>query len=160
MQPGDTIAPEITIANFGSAATSGTIQVALVASTTKSFTVGSSIIALYDIQTSIPGAYQSENNSLTFTGPAVTLPTSPSTYYIGIVVDPYGQITQLGTPQNVFEQIRLVGPSNSGLPPAGVVSTANSEPFPLPPTGVFIGISPASGSNTSTIQTSPSISRI
>ncbi len=158
MQPGDTIVPQITIANFGSAPSASGLQVALVASTTKSFTVGSSIIALYDIESSIPGAYQTGDNSLTFTGPAVTLPTSPSTYYIGVVVDPSSQVNQLGTPANVFEQIHVVGPANSGLPPAGVVSSANDEPFPLPPTGTFIGISPEAGANTSTIQTSPPIS--
>jgi hypothetical protein len=160
MQPGDTIVPQITIANFGSAPSGTPVQVALVASTSKSFTVGSSIIALYDIETSIPGAYQTGDNTLTFTGPAVTLPTSPSTYFIGVVVDPNGQINQLSTPTNVFEQIHVVGPANSGLPPAGVVSSANDEPFPLPPTGTFIGISPAAGANTSTIQTSPSISSV
>ena len=160
MQPGDTITPQITIANFGSAPSSTPLQVALVASTTQSFTVGSSIIALYNVETSIPGAYQTGNNTLTFTGPAVTLPTSPATYFIGVVVDPYGQMNQLGTPSNVFEQIHVVGPSNSGLPPAGVVSTPNDEPFPLPPTGIFIGISPVAGENTSSIQTSPPLSPI
>jgi hypothetical protein len=158
MQPGDTIAPQITIANFGSAASGTPVQVALVESTSKSFTVGSSIIALYNVETSIPGAYQAGNNTLTFTAPAVQLTSTPSTYYLGVVIDPNGLINQLSTPTNVFEQIHKVGPANSGLPPAGVVSSANDQPFPLPPTGTFIGISPASGANTSTIQTSPSIS--
>jgi hypothetical protein len=158
LSPGDTIIPQITITNFGSAPSPTPLQVALVASTTKSFTLGSSIIALYSIDTSIPGSYQTGNNSLTFSGPAVTLPTSPSMYYIGVVIDPYGRTNQLTTPANVFQQIHVVGPNNSGLPPAGVVSTANDLPFPLPPTGTFIGISPVSGQNTSSIQTSPSIS--
>ena len=32
------------------------------------------------------------DNVFTFTAPAVTLPTSPSTYFLGLVVDPNGQI--------------------------------------------------------------------
>ncbi len=160
LQPGDTIEPQITIANFGSAPSGTPVQVALVESTTKSFTVGSSIIALYDIESSIPGAYQPGSNTLTFTAPAVTLTTTPAKYYLGVVIDPDGLINQLSTPKNVFEQIHVVGPANSGLPPAGVVSSANDQPFPLPPTGTFIGISPASGANTSTIQTSPQLSSL
>ena len=152
MSPGDTITPTISIANLGTAASGSPVQVALVASTSKSFTVGSSIVALYDITTSIPGASEGSNNVFTFTpegpnnvftftGPAVTLPTSPSTYFLGVVVDPYSQIPQLSLPKNVFEQIHVVGPNTSGLSPAGVVSTPNNNPFPEPPNGTFIGIS-------------------
>src|SRR5262245_27957721 len=61
MQPGDTIAPTISVANFGTAA-SGPVQVALVASTTRSFTVGSSIVALYNIA-NIPSASQTPGGS-------------------------------------------------------------------------------------------------
>ena len=50
--------PEITLTNIGTAPTGGPVQVALVASTTKNFTVGSSVVALYDITTSIPAASQ------------------------------------------------------------------------------------------------------
>ena len=39
-------------------------------------------------------------DTFTFTGPAVTLPTSPSTYFLGVVVDPYGKIAQLSLPAN------------------------------------------------------------
>jgi hypothetical protein len=140
MSPGDTITPTISIANLGTAPTGDLVQVALVASTTKSFTVGSSIVALYDITTSIPSESSAANYVYTFTGPAVTLPTSPSTYYLGVVVDPYGKITQLSYPKNVFEQIHVVGPSTSGLSPAGIVTTPNDNPFPEPPSGTFIGI--------------------
>ena len=82
MQPGDTIVPTITITNLGTAA-SGPVQVALVASTSKSFTVGSSIVALYTLTSSIPPASEvppggtiaafsqtanPPNNTFTFTG--------------------------------------------------------------------------------------------
>jgi hypothetical protein len=171
LEPGDTIIPTITVANLGSAPTPGPLEVALVASTTPSFTVGSSVVALYDITASIPGASQVPpsgvisafsatstvlNNYYTFTGPAVTLPTSPAKYYLGVVVDPYGQIPQLSTPKNALEQIQVVGPNHSGLPPAGVISTGNVNPFPESASGVFIGINPETTSTSSSSTTRPS----
>jgi hypothetical protein len=157
MQPGDTIEPTITITNFGTANSGQPIQVALVASTTPNFTVGSSIVALYSLQTNIPPAsavppgglisafsqtVSPLNDTFTFTGPAVTLPTSPATYFLGVVVDPFGKIPQLSLPANPLAQIHTVGPPVNGLPPAGVVSTSNSNPFPFPASGTFIGINP------------------
>ncbi len=157
LQPGDTIEPTITITNFGTANSGEPIQVALVASTTPNFTVGSSIVALYSLETNIPPAsavppggliaafsqtVSPLDDTFTFTGPAVTLPTSPATYYLGVVVDPYGKIAQLSLPANPLAEIHTVGPPVNGLPPAGVVSTSNSNPFPFPASGTFIGINP------------------
>src|SRR5262249_14279331 len=148
MQPGDTIAPTISVANLGTAA-SGPVQVALVASTTKNFTVGSSIVALYNIA-NIPSASQTPTggnaasagqnlvppgNVVTFTGPPVTLPTSPAQYFLGIVVDPFGKVKQLNGVHGSLSLIQTVGPPIPNLPPAGVVSTASTNLFPLPPTG-------------------------
>jgi len=85
-------------------------------------------------------------NVETYTGAAVTLPTTPSTYYLGVVIDPYNTLTQLSLPANRLELIRTVGPATSGLPPAGVVSTPLSPipQFPNPPDGVPIGnVNPA-----------------
>jgi hypothetical protein len=155
MQPGDTIAPTILVANLGTAATTGTVQVALVASTTKNFTVGSSIIALYNITASIPSASQTTtggslaslnqnltppSNVVTITGAAVTLPTSPSKYFLGVVVDPFDKINELSRPANALSLIQVVGPPIPTLPPAGVVSAANTNPFPEPPSGHLIGV--------------------
>jgi hypothetical protein len=160
--PGDTISPTITLTNSGTAA-SGPVEVALVASTTKNFNVGSSIVALYEVATSIPPASavapggiiaafsQTANpisNNLTFTGPLVTLPTSPAKYFLGIVVDPFGKLNQLHTHGSQMEQLRVVE-NTSGLPAAGVVSTPNSTLFPLPPAGVFIGVNPTATTTTS-----------
>jgi hypothetical protein len=86
------------------------------------------------------------NNVVTYTGAAVTLPASPSTYYLGVVVDPYNTLEQLALPANRLELIRKVGPATSGLPTAGVVSTpANPLPqFPNPSDGIPIGnVNPA-----------------
>lgn len=165
MQPGDTIAPSFRLTNFGSAGTlaQGPVEVALVASTSPDFNLGSSIVAVYTITDGIPGASGAPVrstvrrhrrplgqagseanvnpgiNTLTFTGSAVTLPTAPNTYFLGIVVDPNNKLRQLSTPSNRLEQVRQVGPPISGLPPAGVVTTPATEAFPNPPNGVPIG---------------------
>jgi hypothetical protein len=166
MQPGDTIAPTIQITNLGSASTAaqGPVQVALVESTTPDFNLGSKIIALYTLSSAIPGQSSApivanahhharlfggklQNNNVTqgsnvetFTAAPVTLSTSPSVYFVGIVIDPNNRLVQLSLPTNRLEQIHQVGPATSGLPPAGVVSsTPLSQPFPNPPDGVAIG---------------------
>src|SRR5262249_6245851 len=96
--PGDTIAPTITLSN-NVTAPSGPGEVALAASTTKNFNVGSSIVPVYQGAPTPPPASavapggiiaafsQTANpvsNSLTFTGPLVTLPTSPAKYFLGL----------------------------------------------------------------------------
>jgi hypothetical protein len=168
MQAGDTIQPTFSIANLGTAATAsqGKVQVALVASVDPQFTLGSSIVGLYEItnipslsSTPIRSYYRSgrvnvrqamidnltpNNNVVTITSSPVTLPVSPSTYYLGIVIDPYNKLQQIPHSGNRFELIRRVGPSTSGLPPAGTISTgggANAQPFPYLPRGGTTGIS-------------------
>ena len=166
LQPGDTVVPTFQITNLGTANTDtqAPVQVALVASVTPDFNLGSSIVALYTLPAGIPGQSSAPvknsahhharlygstiyNNNVTpaqnvetFTGTAVTLPTSPSKYYLGLVIDPNNTLNQLSLPANRLELIRTVGPATSGLPPAGVVSTTPlSQPFPNPPDGVPIG---------------------
>ena len=58
MQPGDTIVPTFQITNLGTASTDtqGPVQVALVASVSPDFNLGSSIVALYTLPSGIPGA--------------------------------------------------------------------------------------------------------
>ncbi|MGC1722027.1 MAG: hypothetical protein WA746_23820 [Isosphaeraceae bacterium] len=163
MQPGDTIVPTFQITNLGTA-NSGPVQVALVASVTPDFNLGSSILLpLYNLA-GIPGQSSSPvknsahhharlygskiynnnvtpaQNVITIPGTAVTLPTSPSKYYLGLVIDPKNTLTQLSLPANRLELIHTVGPATSGLQPAGVVSTTPlSQPFPNPPDGKLIG---------------------
>jgi hypothetical protein len=166
MQPGDTIQPNIRIANFGPADTlpQGPVQVALVASTTPTFNLGSSIIAVYTIP-NIPGASQVASqgqvfgdanlnpalNVVTIAGNPVTLPVSPSVYFIGVVVDPNNQIKQLQKvpqftrPKNPFSLSHVVGPPIANLPPAGVLVAGgidNVPLFPLPFNGLTIGALP------------------
>lgn len=158
MQPGDTIAPVIQLENFGAAdpADQKPIQVALVASTNKKFGPGSSVLALYTVSSVPPistaatlsqnlkgQTIYTANNFVTINSPAVTLPTSPKVYYIGVVVDPNNQIRKFGKigrqfKNDVFTLVRQVGPPIKGLPPAGVVTAgggANNQPFPFPIAG-------------------------
>ncbi len=157
LHPGDTITPQIQVENLGSADPDlqGPVTVYLVASVTKSFTLGSSIVASYTIP-SIPavstaptqGNYRTfaklivnqPQNVVTIFGNAVTLPASPKKYFLGVVVDPEGTIQQLSTPANNFELIHVVGPPARHLPTAGVVSSPNTNQFPVSPSGVPIGV--------------------
>lgn len=156
LQPGDTIQPNIQVANFGpvDTATQGPVSVALVASVDREFGPGSSVIALYTLDNisginTVPSSGQgfgqetidTPNNVATIIGNAVTLPDRPRNYYIGVVVDPTNSIKQLGrlgrhkVRANVFSLIHKVGPPISGLPPAGVNVAgdgANNQPFPFP----------------------------
>jgi hypothetical protein len=148
MQPGDTIAPTVQIENFGTADTTSPVEVALVESLTPNFTVGSQIIESMTISSSIaalsntptsgnPATFGEQNleppsNVVQFTFAPVTLSTTPSKYYLGVVVDPFGTINQLSLPSNALEQIKLVGPPIPHLPPA---SSAGQVITPL--TGVF-----------------------
>ena len=166
LQPGDTVAPSIQVANLGTLGVpAGTaVDVALVASTTPDFNLGSSIVAVYTVTSGIPGANSSPvpsfgrdfrrniaaslknnivtpNNVVTIQGGYATLPTSPDKYYIGVVIDPYNTLNLPNQPANRLELPQLVQTGNgSGLPSSGVVSTVNDQPFPNPPDGVPIGI--------------------
>ena len=161
MQPGDTISPTIEVENFGTAGTigQGPVQVALVESVTPNFTAGSQIINIATISGDIPAlsetptrgnpaTFGAQNltpprNVVEFTIPPLTLSTTPSTYYLGIVIDPFGKLTQLSLPKNALEQIHIVGPPIGDLPPAGVVSSANTSLFPIPANGQLIGNLPS-----------------
>jgi hypothetical protein len=162
MQPGDTIAPTIQITNEGTAPMPAGLQVAVVASVTPDFNLGSSIVALYTIPTAIPAgssapirlgrrhprvftANLTNNvingvNVINYTGAPATLPSTPAKYFLGVVIDPNNLVNQLSLPSNRLEQIREVGQTNGGLPPAGVSSSALTAPFPNPPDGVPIGV--------------------
>lgn len=157
MQPGDTIQPTIRIANLGPGSTSpqGLVTVALVASTTRKFTSGSSVLATYTVA-NIPGTsavssgaqifgdtnLDPQNNTVTITGTPLTLPTAPKDYFIGVVIDPNHTIRQIqsiggvGASSSALSLPQQVGPPINGLPPAGVIyagAGANNLPFPYPP---------------------------
>ena len=168
LQPGDTVAPTFQITNLGTANTDpqgpvagspcgihvtrfqpgqldcGALYTALghsEASPTPRCRIAHVIMpgsghTIYNNNVT-PGA-----NVVTYTGAAVTLPTSPSTYYLGVVVDPYNTLKQLSLPANRLELIHTVGPATSGVATAGVVSTPLSPvpQFPNTPDGSTIGL--------------------
>lgn len=166
LQPGDTVAPYIQIANVGTAAIPADtpVEVALVASTTPDFNLGSSIISVYTVRggilgtnsTPLPtlghhfrrsiaanlkGNITTPSNVVTIRGGNATLPASPDKYYVGVVIDPYNKLNLTNQPTDRLELSQLVqGGSLSGLGSSGVVSTANTGLFPNPPDGVPIGI--------------------
>lgn len=160
--PGDTVFPTVQIANLGSAAIpAGTpVDVALVASTTPDFNLGSSIVSVETIDTGFPGvnntpgprwkgpkgaihalgnSLQPPNNIVTFAGPLATLPTSPDFYYIGIVIDPENKLNLPNQPANRLEVIQTVE-ARPGQEPGGVIVSPSLLPFQYPADGRPIGI--------------------
>ncbi len=168
LQPGDTVQPNIRITNIGPADTApqGPVQVALVASTTRSFTSGSSIVGLFTVA-NVPSASEIATsgtllgdanqtppaNVVTIAGSVVTLPVSPKTYFLGVVIDPNNLLKQLSgiakgaKPLNRFTLIRTVGPPINHLPPAGVLTNGGATlvpTFPTPLNGQPVGTVPGS----------------
>ncbi len=166
MQPGDEIIPTVQIENFGTAGTidQGSFEVSLIASTTPTFTVVADFLETETISVNIPPVSETPtagntatfgeqnlnppSNVYTFTFPMpVVLPASPSTYYLGVVVDPYGTLTQLSLPKNALELIHKVGPPIPHLPPAayppGTIVVPLTGQFPTPADGTLIGNLPA-----------------
>ncbi len=152
MQPGDTIAPNIRLANYGSVNTAvgGPLTVELVASTSKTFNSGVSVVAKYNVQEIQPQSLVPTQNLVlgdvnldpptnfeTLFGTPVTLPVSPRKYYLGVVVNPTEQAGALAQVGKVLllGQVKKVGPPIKNLPPAGVIGqgvTPFPSPFPYP----------------------------
>jgi len=157
MQPGDTIQPNIEIANFGAAdsAPQGSFQVLLVATAKRSFTGGFSVLASYTVDSASPLSLVPQTQTVlgdaninlpaniqVLKGANVVLPIFPHKYFLTLVVDPNHSILQikdLGTAfHGVGHSIRPivnVGPPLAGLPPAGVLTSPSSpatNPFPDP----------------------------
>jgi hypothetical protein len=174
MQPGDTIAPVIRVANFGTAdpALQGTFNVDLVASTDQNFGPGDTVLQRFTVSTvpplsTVPMAntvlgdvsINVPANIITLAGGNVTLPTGPSEYFIGVVVDPDNQIREISEigrgPNPVLEPIRRVGPPIPNFPPAGVLSdpAPPSNVFPIAPFGPIVtpGIPSSSADDTGTV---------
>lgn len=142
LNAGDTIQPNIRLANFGTTNTNlqGPLLVELVASLDQNFGPGDSILAKYTIDGIAPISLSPSgtlilndsnldpgNNVTTLQGLPVTLPPSPGQYYLGVIVDPNNTIKELhevGKGASFkLQQVHKVGPDTSGLPPAGQIST-------------------------------------
>lgn len=160
MQPGDTIQPNILVANFGTVdtATQGVVDVQLVATTNPQFQ-GATTLSSFRIETLQPlsevpmkqvalGDVNLDRpiNVEELRGAPVTLPLTPATFFITALADPSHKILQIhdlgrrfripGVGANAETPHFLqVGPPIPGLPPAGVVSFPSSpftNPFPFP----------------------------
>ncbi len=160
LSPGDVIAPQIQIANLGAAAVTSDVEVAVVASTSPDFNLGSSIVATYTISGGIDGVNSTplpngaryrgarwlrnniitpRNNVVTINGTNATLPVEPATYYIGIVIDPNDKLNLPNRAANRLELVKVV--STAGRNTAtGVVGSAATFPFEYPPDGVPVGV--------------------
>ncbi len=163
LAPGDVVAPYIQIANLGAAPLTSDVEVAVVASTTPEFNLGSSVVSLYTIGGGVPGlnsvplpnsarhgrgfrALQRNNiitprsNVVTIQGANVALPTTPSSYYLGVVIDPYNKLNLPNQPADRLELVRRVSADGGDLSPTGVVTTPGVFPFQYPPDGAPIGV--------------------
>jgi len=162
LQPGDTVFPFVQISNIGTGAIPPgvPVEVALVASTSPDFNLGSSIVSVETIDTGIPGinntpgprrrgpkgaihavrnSIYTPNNIVSFQGPLATLPTSPDSYFIGIVIDPENKLNLPNQPANRLELIHTVQARPDGGS-GGVISAPKILPFQNPPDGQPIGI--------------------
>jgi hypothetical protein len=155
LQPGDVIAPTIRIANLGTANTDaqGPVTVELVASLTKNFGPGDSVVGSFVIN-SLPGisgvATQATtlvggdnlippDNEYTDTLSPVKLPTKPGTYYLGIVIDPTHAINQTYAPKAALRDVVVVGPRDPNLAPTSLLVTTNGTVpvFPALPSSII-----------------------
>ena len=161
MQPGDTIEPNIEIANFGTvdSATQGPFQVLLVATTKRNSLFGASVLASFTVQSLTPLSEVASTNAVlgdvdndvapnidVLNAPPITLPLTPSKYFLTVVVDPGNQVFQLKNfsrsirrnllPDQAITPIVQVGPPQRFLPPASGLnqpaSSQASNPFPDP----------------------------
>lgn len=160
--PGSTIRPFVQISNTGAGAIPAgvAVDVALVASTSPDFNLGSSIVSVQSIDTGFPGvnnapgplrrgpkgpihavrnSIYTPNNLVSFQLPLATLPTAPSLYYIGIVIDPENKLNLPNQPANRLELIQVVR-ARPGQSPSGVIAPPAGLPFQYPPDGVPVGI--------------------
>lgn len=155
LQPGDSVAPTVTIANFGTANPNlqGPVTVQLVASLDRNFGPGDTVISSFSID-SLPGvnavpAVATVNgtptlvapaNTITETFPIGTLPATPNRYYIGIVIDPTKTIKQLSPPTSRLAALTPVGFSGANSIKTNVVnSTYVPAVFPNPPSPIVYG---------------------
>jgi hypothetical protein len=159
--PGDVIAPRIQVANIGNASVTEDVEVAVVASTSPDFNVGSSIVSLYTIPGGIGGVNSTplpiaarhlrgprdlrhniitpQSDVATINGGLATLPISPPTYYLGVVIDPFNKLNLPNQPANRLEMIKIVS-AIPGETPTVVVGGPATQPFQYPPDGVPVGV--------------------
>ncbi len=157
MQAGDTIRPTVQVVNYGTVNpdTQGSFDVILVASDDQFYGPGDVVLARTTVTSlaplsSVPMAnvvlgdvnIDTPINVTTLAANFdVVLPSTPSSYFIGVVVDPENtiqEISELGRgPDPILNPIKVVGPGLHAFPPAGPVMDAAPPDnlFPYPPFG-------------------------
>ena len=156
MQPGDTIAPSIKIANYGTVdtATQGPVTVLLVASTDTNFGPTDVIVGRYVIN-DLPGLSQAPQRSTVLGDVNLDDPPNvvtlrhhhrrsaerhpahgPGSYFIGVIVDPLNTIRELheigsgpAAPPEFGIVGHVAGPAPGGRPERPV---ARHNHFPIP----------------------------
>jgi hypothetical protein len=139
--PGDTFTPAIQLANLGTADVSaqGPLTVELVASENKTFGPGDITLGTYTVD-SVPPLSQTPStnpnvgdlnlipgtNIVTLDSKTITLPSMPANYFLGVKVDPFSAIREVGKhPTTTFDAIVKVGPPIPGVVPINFPSTGN-----------------------------------
>jgi hypothetical protein len=172
MQPGDTIQPNIKLANYGTVDTAaqGPFEVDLVASTQPFFGPGSQVVSRFIVnslppladapsQNTVLGDVNIQNpvNVITLEGSPTTLPASSSGYFLGVIVDPQNKIRQIheigSGNSSALSPVVKVGNPIAGLPPAGTVNNnVNIENvFPIPPGGPIQSLLHPENTTTTTV---------
>lgn len=178
LQPGDTIAPSIKIANYGTVdtVTQGPVTVLLVASTNPNFGPANVILGRYQI-TDLPGLSQApqrrtvlgdvtvddQPNVITLETTTdghrtVTLPSGLGSYFLGVIVDPLNTIRELheigSGPSSALHLLQRVAVV-PGLPPAGILSAPSPDTnlFPIPAFAPLASLSDFLGSGAAAAQT-------
>ncbi len=144
LTPGATVTPIIQIANLGTAP-SGSFQVKVVASTSQNYGPGNEVLATYTVTnipplsavtTTLPYAgslnVETPTNVVTLDSQAITLPTTPPIYYLGVKVDPLNTVLQQGHyVSSRLDAFVVVGPAVPGLP-ATPSTSSSSTPYIFP----------------------------
>jgi hypothetical protein len=153
--PGETVTPVIQVANLGTAPTNqqGPVTVQVVAATSTNYGPGDQILATYTIAnipplsavtTTVPFGgslnVQTPSNIVTLDSQAVTLPSTPPVYFLGVKVDPFHVIRQQGQfATSRLDAFAKVGPPIPGFSPTtatGATPVAYTFPNPLPAVAV------------------------
>ncbi|MEW4567556.1 hypothetical protein AB1L88_06775 [Tautonia sp. JC769] len=155
MNPGDTVVPQVKIANYGAVPTNvqGPVIVQVVASADTTFSPDDTVLGTFTVDNILPLSQAPTKNfvpgDVNLVDPPnvvlldamlpVALPATGAPYYVGVVIDPvltpevalasdhsYGETLQLA---------QVVEHSGLGLPPAGVIGLPSppDRPFPFPP---------------------------
>lgn len=166
LNPGDAIRANIEVANFGAVPSNqqGPVTVFLVASQDPFFGPGDAILDTFLID-NIPGLSEAPTRRLTLgdanldnppnivarAGTVVNLPTSPESYFLGLIVDPNDTIREISElddgPDPRLQLARFVaGPSDDLLAdPAFPAPASPANRFPIPPFGPIFDVAPTTG---------------